>query len=58
MLQMYRRSKLLMSQLPDNSNLKPTAFTSKNLSCTEMNYGNKEIKAMRILHGLEKCHYY
>ena len=43
---------------PDNTILCPIAFVSKSLIGMEHRYSNIERKALGILHGLEKFHYY
>ena len=43
---------------PDNINLHPITFASKSLTGAEQRYNNIECKALGILHGLEKFHYY
>ena len=43
---------------PDNSILRPTVFSSKNLSSAEKRYSNIEREAIVILYGPEKLHHY
>ena len=43
---------------PDNTILCPIAFASKSLTGAEQRYTNIKCKALGILHGLEKFHYY
>ena len=46
------------NEVPDNSILRPIAFTSKSLTGTEKKYSNIEREALGILYGLEKFHHY
>ena len=43
---------------PDNTILRPIAFSSKSLTIAEQGYSNIEREVLGILHGLEEFHHY
>ena len=45
-------------EVPDDSILRPTAFSSKSLTGAEEKYSNIERESLGILYGLEKFHHY
>ena len=45
-------------EVPDNSILRPIAFSSKSLTVTEKRYSNIERETLGIRYGLEKFHHY
>ena len=45
-------------EVPGNSILKPTAFTSKSLIGVEKRHSNAEREAQGIMYGLEKSHHH
>ena len=58
LLQLHNDTACQRDVVPDNTSLRPIAFTSKCLTGAEWRYSNIEWETLGILHGLEKFHYY